>query len=111
MDPLWILYAVNRQGQVCQNGSVGPGVTRVELPKAVWFSAAVKCLPPKGRQHILWSRAASYQKSSQMLVLLCKKSPVKALHQAVGDLDLSLPLFPGIYSLGARLRAAQSPAG
>lgn len=111
MDPLWILYAVNRLAQVCQKGSVGPGVTRVELPEVAWFSAVVKCLTSKGMQHIPWSCAASYQKSSQMLVLLCNKSPVKALHQAVGDLDLSLPLFPGIDSLGARLRAAQSPAG
>lgn len=47
----WILYAVNRQGKVCRNASGAPEVPRAELPKAVWFSAAVKYLHPRGMQH------------------------------------------------------------
>lgn len=51
-----------------------------------------------------------FQKSRQVLVLLCDNSAVKAFHQAVGDLDLSLPPLQGIYSLGGRVRAAHGPS-
>lgn len=60
-----------------------------------------------------YSRVAQLflEKSGQVLVLLCNNLAVKALHQAVGDLDLSLPPLQRIYSLGVAVRAAQSPVG